>query len=238
MSQTITVSTIQSRVCTLCGIEDTLTTDTPLTAAAMLDLLKTACSELAAIVGERASEMYFGATGTVTTVAGTATVALPSNFSDLVRITWQRSESEEIELHRATPETMRAWPHAWDNDECAAIFYDLEASSIRFFPTPDDAYTVNLTYTTGLYPTSTASTFVGRDGWDQWIALYTSVLVRARQQRSAQDFMTLLYGPDLETGGLTARIRKQLKRDRVGIRRVRDRRTPLFASRRDPWPAG
>jgi hypothetical protein len=237
VSQTITVSTIQSRVCTLCGIEDTLTADTNPSSTAMLDLLKTACSELAAIVGERASEMYFATTGTVSTVASTATVALPANFSDLLRITWQRSESEEIELHRATPETARAWPNAWNSDECAAVFYTIEGSNLRFFPTPDAVYTVNLRYTTGLYPASTAATFTGRDGWDQWIALYTCVLVRARQQRSAQDFMTLLYGPDLETGGLTARIRRQLRRDRVGVRRVRDRRAPFIRGQRDPWPA-
>jgi hypothetical protein len=216
VSQTITVSTIQSRVCTLCGIEDTLTADTNPSSTAMLDLLKTACSELAAIVGERASEMYFATTGTVSTVASTATVALPANFSDLLRITW---------------------PNAWNSDECAAVFYTIEGSNLRFFPTPDAVYTVNLRYTTGLYPASTAATFTGRDGWDQWIALYTCVLVRARQQRSAQDFMTLLYGPDLETGGLTARIRRQLRRDRVGVRRVRDRRAPFIRGQRDPWPA-
>lgn len=237
MSQTITVSTIQSRVCTLCGIEDTLTADTPFTSTAMLDFLKVGCEELAALVGERASEMYFATTGTVSTVDGTSTVAIPSGMADLLRITWQKSESEEIDLVRATPETMRAWPANWGDSECTAVYYRLLGSTIQLYPTPDAVYTLNLHYTTGLYPVSTASTFVGRDGWSQWITLYVCTLVRARQQKSAADFMELLYGPDHETGGLTARIKRQLRRDRVGVRRVRDVRGPLFRPPRDPWPA-
>ncbi len=237
MSQTITVSDIQSRVCTLCDLPATLTTDTTVTAAQMLDFLKVSCEMLSGLVGERAAEMYFVTSGTLSTVAATATVALPSGFSDLLKLTWQKSESEEVALERAQPEDMRAWPLSWGDSECTRVTYALRGSNLALYPTPDAIYTLNIDYSTGLYPTSTASTFVAKDNWQLWVTYQACLLVRARQQKDASDFRVMLYGPDMETGGLTASIRRQLKRDKVGVRRVRDVRGALWTSQRDPNPS-
>ncbi len=222
MSQSVAVSTIQSRVCTLCDLPAP-TSDTSVTANAMLDLLKVSCSLLAGIVSsEYPGEMYFATSSTLTTVAGVPLVSTPSNFSDLLRLTWQKSDSEEIPLLRATPETMRAWPESWGDSECTEIYYRFSGSAIELFPTPDAAYTLNIHYSTGLYPASTASTFIARDGWDQWITLQTCVLVRARQQKDATDFVMALEK-------LEAAIRRQIKRDRYGVRQIRDLRGDAFS---------
>ena len=239
MSQTVALSAIQSRVCTLCGIEDTLSSSTSPTDTAMLDFLKVAAEMLAALVGERAHEMYFATTGTLTTTPATPTVSLSTltNFSDLLKLSWQKSESEEIFLELAQVDDMRAWPANWGDAECVRPTYRMMGSSIALYPTPDAAYTLNVTYSTGLYPTTTASQFTARDNWQLWLTYQTCLLVRARQQKDATDFRIMLYGPDGQSG-IDGSIRKQLRRDKVGVRRVRDVRSPVIRGQRDPWPAG
>lgn len=234
MSQTITVSDIQSRVISLCGLPATLTTTTTITLAQMLDFLKISCEALAALVGERASEMYFATLGTLSTVANTATVNLPSGFSELLRLTWQKSASEEIDLVRAQPENMRAYPNSWGNSECTLITYRLQGNTLALYPTPDAVYTINILYSTGLYPADLNATFVARDNWQQWVALQAALLVRARQQKDAGDIRLLLYGPDGVSGGVNDAVKRQARRDNVGVRRVRDVRAPLFTTRKDP----
>lgn len=236
MSQNVALSTIQSRVCALCGLPSTLDTNTPVTAAVMLDFLKAACALLGGAVKKRVSEFYFTESSTLTTVNGISVVSTPSNFSDLYSLTWQKSTSEEIPLERARTEDFRAYPNAWNDSECTKIFYRIVGNAIEFFPTPDAAYTLNVYYSTGLYPTSTASTFYCRDGWDQWIALQTALMVRGRQQKDATDIRLMLFGPDGQSG-LDKDLRDQLRRDKAGIRRVRDVRSSIMGTQRNPWPS-
>jgi hypothetical protein len=236
VSQTITLSTIQSRVISICGLPATLTTDTTVTLAEMLDYLKMACTLLGGAVKKRSSEFYFTTSSNLSTVANTATVAIPSGFSDLYYLKWLKSSSEEIDLYRATPEDFKAYPNTWNRSECPKIYYRLVGDNIEFFPTPDAVYTVKAYYSTGLYPTDLSSTFNGRDGWDQWIALQAALMVRTRQQKDAADIRMLLYGSDGISGGVNGALLDQLKRDKYGVRQVRDVRGSIFRSERDPWP--
>jgi hypothetical protein len=237
VSQTVALSTIQARVITLCDLPETLDTDTPVTSAQMLDFLKLACSLLGGIVKEYAAEMYFTTSGQLSTVADTPTVALPSGFSQLQRLVWLRSDTEELELVPATVEHMAAHPRSWGASETVLIAYRIVGQTIELYPTPDAVYTLKAHYSTGLYPADINASFVAQDGWDQWVTLYTCLLVRKRQQKDASDFMLALYGPDGRSG-VEGNVRKQLKRDRAGVRRVRDVRggefSPVMRPRK-PW---
>jgi len=209
---TVLVSAIQERVRVLCDLP-VYTTDTPITTAMILDLVKVATELLAAVVGEVGlSELYFASNTQLTTQPGVATVALPAAFTSLLRLSWQKSPTDDIPLETASVDAFEAGPHAWRS---IAPRYRLVGESIQLFPTPDAAHTLNIYFATGLSPTAATDQLVLRAGWDLWIGLQTAMLVRARQQKDPSDFAQLLSKAEGD-------IRHQLKRDRWGVRRVRD----------------
>lgn len=209
----VLVSAIQERVRVLCDLP-VYTADTPITSAMILDFVKVATELLAAIVGEASAELYFASSTQVTTVPGTPLVPVPAGFVSLLRVSWQRSTSEDLPLEVASVDHFDAYPHAWSS---IVPQYRLIGQDLKLFPTPDAAYTLNVYFSTGLSPTAPTDLLVLRAGWDLWIGLQTAMLVRARQQKDASDFAMLLGKSEQD-------IRRQLRRDRWGIRRVRDLR--------------
>ncbi len=90
------------------------------------------------------------ATATLTTVAGTATVAVPAMFEGARELLLEgSSQTPQAVLVYKTPENM-------DNDNPdiqqtgQPIFYTIEGLNFRFSPTPDAIYTIRLTYMQGL----------------------------------------------------------------------------------------
>jgi hypothetical protein len=209
----VPVSAIQERVRVLCDLP-VYTTDTPITVDVILDFVKVATELLAAIVGEASAELYFATSAQLTTTPGIELVSVPAEFTSLLRVSWLKSAHEDIGLEVASVDHFEAYPNAWHN---VVPRYRLIGQTIQLFPTPDAAYTLNVYFSTGLSPTSAADLLVLRAGWDLWIGLQTAILVRARQQKDASDFSMLL-------GKVENDLRRQLKRDRWGIRRVRDMR--------------
>jgi hypothetical protein len=81
---------------------------------------------------------------TLTTVAGTQTVSLPSDFLELENISLT-STSPPGALSVVTPEIMdRKYPAGYGTGQ--PVVYALVADTIQFGPTPDAAYTVSLDY--------------------------------------------------------------------------------------------
>lgn len=228
MSQNVTVSTLQERVRVLCGLP-TLTTSTTVTLADMLVFLQSSCKLLGAIVKERAGENYLSSSGTLTTQAGVSFVSLPSQCSDVLRLSWQRSASEEIDLTLATVDELRAYPSTWSGD--VAPRYALIGNTIELFPTPDAAYALRIYYTTGLYVTALTDTLVMRDGWDEWIVARACRYVRMAQQKDGSEFVATQAEAEQN-------IRRQMKRDHFGQRRTRDVRGSSWGelqTKRIPW---
>lgn len=210
---TVLVSDIQERVRTLCDLP-AYTTTTPITSAMILDYVTVSANLLGALVKEASSEMYFVSSSTLTTTAGVAFVSVPSGFADLLRLSWQKSSSQDIPLDVADVDAFDAYPQAWGN---RVPQYRLIGQTIQFYPTPDAAYTLNCYYSTGLRPTSASDSLVLRDGWDLWIGLQAAVFVRMRQQKEASDITAML-------GKVESDLKRQLHRDRFGPRQVRDLR--------------
>lgn len=209
---TVLVSAIQERVRVLCDLP-VYTADTPITSAMILDLVKVATELLAGLVGSAASaELYFATSAVLTTAPGIDTVALPAGFVSLLRLSWQKSATQDLPLEVASVDNFDAWPGTWSG---VTPRYRLLGETIQLFPTPDAVHTLNVFYATGLSPTAATDQLVLRAGWDLWIGLQTAMLVRARQQKDPSDLGALL-------GKVEGDLRAQLKRDRWGVRRVRD----------------
>jgi hypothetical protein len=237
MSKLVTVSTLAERVRQLCDLP-VYDTETTVTSAAVLDFLQVSFCELAAIAKEYTTADMLTSFGTLTTTATVSTVSMPTNFSDLVRISWLKDSTTEIDLEKANPNEFRAAPNGgyssgWDG--YGTIRYRLMGpATIELFPTPNAAFTLRLYYTTGIYVTATSDVVMMRDGWEQWVVLNACGLVRMRQQKTADD-----PGP----GNFFAQrdkkemdIRRQLKRDKFGINRIRDERSNDQQRRaREPW---
>lgn len=85
-------------------------------------------------------------TTNLTTVAGTATLALPALFAEARTV---RIDSSPVDrLTYATPEEIDA---VWvGSTQAQPIVYTIEGANIRFAPTPDSAYTVVFNYVAGV----------------------------------------------------------------------------------------
>lgn len=220
MSFPFQISTGIERVRQLCGLGP-FTANSQVTSTAVLDYFKTAAVLLGGMVKEYSDEELLTSSGTITTVPNVAQVSLPTHFSDLIRIVWMRTPTEEIPLEWANVDDWEANPsgglsNAWTTH--GPIKYRLMgANTIELYPTPPGAYTLKLHYTTGIYVTSTSDTLIVRDGWDQWMVLQCCIFVRTSQQKDGSEFW-----PQLQM--LEASIRKQLRRDKFGVQTIRDLR--------------
>jgi hypothetical protein len=213
MSRLVQLSTIRDRVITLCDLPAALDTTTSPTASQMLDLLQVSASMLSGMVREfPGASLHFAESSTLTTASGIASVSLPSSASDVLRVAWSRDATTEVLLQRATVEQMRPSPQGWDT--AMVPTYRVVGNTLEFYPTPDGVYNISVYYSTGLYPSSTASYLWCMDGWDQWVAIHASTLVRARQQRACPEL-------DMMLAQLGQGLRNQFKRD-ISPAQVRD----------------
>ena len=99
------------------------------------------------------------ASSTITTVAGTATAAVPSMFEGARELLLQPGagvDDQQVLVYK-TPENM-------DNDNPIETthqrptFYTIEGTNFRFAPTPDAVYTIRVTYMQGLPALSNSNT--------------------------------------------------------------------------------
>lgn len=78
------------------------------------------------------------ATGTVSAVANTQTATLPAAFLEMVSV--------DIDGRTLEPVSEGNAESSWGTDTGRPTQYSVRGSSIVLWPTPDTAYTVNLTY--------------------------------------------------------------------------------------------
>lgn len=190
------------------------TTTTAITSTAVLNLVQYSARRLSGII-RRTNSDYFTTTTTIPTVASTATVALPSNMSDLIQVAWLRSPTESVPLERASvdellvpTEDVRAWS--------GAPLYRLEGGNIRLFPTPDQVYTLSVYYDTGIYVSATSDNIACQPGWEEWIVLDCCIRARQREEKDAGDFMMMLAKVEADI------VKQASTRDRFRTSEIRD----------------
>lgn len=230
MSLLVTVSDLQERVRTDCGLP-TYTTETNVSTADILDFVRRGAQKLAGLIQQyRADEQYLTLSTTLSTVAGVPVISLPANCQDVVRLGMVLDNGDrEIPLEVAPLDEWQAESYFWDSNTIPK--YRVIGNTITLFPTPQSVRTINAYYTVGFTVATSADVLALRPNWDEYIVNFCNILVRRRQEKDASDFRA-------DLAQTTQELVSQLKRDRAGIRQVRDVRTPLFdlpRNRRWPW---
>lgn len=150
-----------------------------------------AIAELVRIVGS-AYEGYYDTTATVSTVAGTQTVNLPSDFLKLRALDRQIDSEHFTPLDRVTlKETYsmggRGMPRGY------MLHGGTAPGVIRLWPIPDAVYTLRVTYEplfTQL--TSDGDTFDFRNGWEEYVHQAALLRMDAREEKPLGERMQLI----------------------------------------------
>jgi len=198
---------------------DDFSTTSYVTTTMALNWVKFGARRLSSLI-RWANSDYFLTLGTVTTTASVSTVSLPSNFTDLRQIAWLRAADESVPLRMASVDDYLAAGEsvkAWD----APPLYRLHGSTLRFFPTPSDTYTVSLYYDTGIFVTATSDSIDAQPGWDEWLI---------------QDFMVKALEREEKDSTESIRMKMQIEEEIVAQAKQRDRFSTFQV--RDTWGSG
>lgn len=151
--------------------------------------------ELNAAIGEYENilddrwEGYRDKTGTVNTVANTATVALPADFKRLRSRPWIASGDVPCPLHRLNADQT----HVFYNQRDRPCGYLFSGANLELFATPNAVYTINLRYTpTATVLSSGSDTISIPNGWERYVIDLALLAVDQQQQRSVQDRLGIL----------------------------------------------
>lgn len=217
MSLLVTVSTLTERCRTDCNLP-VFTTVTNVSSAQVLDYIQRSAQQLAALIQESgADEQYLTLSTQLTTVAGIPVVSLPTNTMDVVRLAIVTSGTQEVQLEVAPLEAWDANNYVWDTN--AIPQYRVMGNTIVLYPTQSTVRTINAYYTVGFTVSATSDVLSLRNNWDEYIVADSCIRVCNRQNSDSTRFQQARMVAE-------AAIRKQLKRDRAGIRQVRDVRDP------------
>lgn len=219
MSILVPVSDLVERIQLDCGLPE-FTTNTAITSAAVLDFVKRGAQKLAGLVQSAgAGEQYLSLTTSLTTTAGVPTVSLPSNTQDVLRVGWMYDGDREIQLSVASIDAWDSSEPNWGVD--AVPTFRVMGNTLMLFPTPQSVKTINLFYTVGFSVTSTSDILALRESWDEFIVAEANIMVRNRLEKACPEFL-------MARDEARSAVVSQLRRDRAGIRQVRDVRCGPF----------
>lgn len=150
--------------------------------------LNGAIAEYQSILDKR-WEGYRDKTGTIATVANTATAALPADLKSIRAKPYILVGSTPYRLSRLNPSQVDTYYGIRD----IPSGYLLTGDTMEFFPTPNAVYTVNLRYT----PTTTvlvsgSDSIAIPNGWERFVIDLALRAVDQQQNRSVQDRLAIL----------------------------------------------
>ena len=204
------------------------TTTTKITSSRVLAQLQQSYRSLAALTRQKLGRDYdLLATATLATQANLNMVSTPTNMGELVKICWVKDATHAPQLEQARAsdyEPLGFNPRAWDQPSTSVPYgygatlpkYDLEGSTLVFYPCPNQVYSLAIWYTLH-YPVLTLSdTVIGRLDWDKWIALDTCVALCSDLKRDPSTYAAL-------NGQLEANLfAAKRKRDMNAVHTIRD----------------
>lgn len=133
------------------------------------------------------SPVSVNTTADVATIAWSAIVASTSIEPEIYGITATIGDNEvtlePIDFGRRDRfEDVNGW------DDLSPIYYSLEQSGIRFFPTPDAAYALTIWITTEQPATLTAgSSTIEAHGFEEWIAYHAAIQMLTKEKSETAD---------------------------------------------------
>jgi hypothetical protein len=214
------VTDIQERVRVRCGLP-TFTANTNITIDMILSMVQESARDLSGLLNEM--DWYFVDNEPLTTTASVHSVSLPSNFAQLLRLTWTRDANWIYDVPLANLEQVPAASVLnWEN--CPPS-YRLVGDALWFYPVPTAAYNLDMLYSTGAFLADASATLMGQVGWDTWIVYNCCCIVKQRQDEEYGAFAQ-------ERASKLLEIRGQ-RRDHAGVKQPRDVRY----SGRGMWPS-
>jgi hypothetical protein len=226
MSLLVTVAELQESARVLTDIP-AFTTDTHVTTAMALDFVKKSAQKLAGLIQEAgADEQYLTLSTTLSTTAGIPTVSLPANTMDVIRLAMVVGGDREVQMSIAPLDWWDPGPAFWIEPENVPM-YRVIGNTVTLFPTPTSVRTIRAYYTVGFTVVTTADILALRNNWDEFIVQDVCVRIRNRQNKDAS-------AERAERAEAEAAIRRQLPRDRAGVRQIRDVRDVPYDGRRRP----
>lgn len=165
------LSTLRSEILTRYDLPASSTTTKP-TTAQLTSLVNTSIRRFTNLLLALYGDDFLTTMSTISTVANTATVSLPTRCFRVCGVAWVRGQQDIVRLRRATVDDLLDGgasptdPRAWDTEP----MYTLLGQTITFVPVPSAAYTVRLVYDALLANLSADGDTVDLGpGWDDWI---------------------------------------------------------------------
>lgn len=152
---------------------------------------------------------------TLVTVAGTSTVALPSDFYQLIGVDVKTGSEWEpaapLDFARRNDFDRQAW------SRYQRVRYLEEGTALRLFPTPDSVYSVRVWYVPTAPELSTGTDLLNiPQGWDEWVVADVAQWYKTK----AEEDISELLAKKMEVDGRILRAAR--KRSRTGHIRVRN----------------
>ena len=217
----VTFAAVRTAIQVRYDLPDFSTTTKPTTAQINI-MINQSAARLSALLVASFGDDYFTTTGTLTTVASTATTTLPTDFYKLRQLVWLRATDDPVEIMRASLDDYARYSLltavAWSG--YAPVYRFQGASTLRWLPTPNAAYAVTCTYVAAPATLSAdGDTIDAGPGWEEWIV--QDVCVRLAQIREEDPSVYMAERADCET-----RIRSQAPgRDPYALVQARDVRS-------------
>jgi hypothetical protein len=217
------------------GMNEFITTDQAIA------LLKASATRLSGVLTRLYSDGLFAETATLTTVPNFDLVSLPEQFATLRSVHWVASNGTAYPLTRADVHEYVETPVSWGDPNnywsCDVLpMFTLEANVLRLVPTPTQAYTLRVAYTTGVFLELDSSsesvfetTFAGQIGWREWMVADICYRMAKREQRDPTNFLNDLAVAE-------AQMKDHIsQRDRYSTYQVRDTRNNPRGVRNRRW---
>jgi hypothetical protein len=188
------------------------------TDAEITELINQSIADLYDMLAAAFGDEYFEVDAISTTQANVETLALPSNFYKLTGVWRQISSNQWVRLLKyGVTESEQIVPTTgWDY--VGDVYYRLRAADIRFVPTPQASFTINVKYCpAAVRLVNPTDTFDGYNGFEEWPIVDSSMKLLEREGNDSN--AALLAG---RKDRMEKRIAEMADRDQAEPSRILD----------------
>lgn len=182
----VTLTTLRARARERADmVNSTFITD----AATSLDaLINEGVQELHELLIEHYGENYSVSSSSTSTVAGTSTYALPSDFFKLLGVDLALSSTDTYDLKRFNWKERNVFKGASQWGALTLPQYSLEGSNLRVYPAPAGVYTLTIWYVPMLALLANGSDTVNfPNGWERYVVLAAAIKALKKEESNTQD---------------------------------------------------
>lgn len=182
----VTLTTLRARTRERADmVNSTFLTD----AATSLDaLINEGVQELHQLLVQHYGENYTVSSSSTSTVAGTSTYALPSDFFKLLGVDLVMSATETYDLKRFNWKERNIYKGASQWGALTLPQYSLEGSNLRVYPAPAGVYTLTMWYVPMLSLLVSGSDTVNfANGWERFVVLSSAIKAMKKEESDTRD---------------------------------------------------